>query len=546
MIWIVALVTAAAAAVGWLIARTVTGPLVRLTRAATDVERSGRLDVDVPAPADDEVGRLGGAFNGMLRALAASPRRPAPAGRGRRPRAAHPVDERAHEPGRAAPAPRPRPRHPWPRSSTTCTPRPRSSSRSSRRWSPSPTASRRRAGRAASRWPLGRGVAARAERRHSRPVSVVADDSVVEAPPPALERAISNLIDNATKFDTSGGPIDVTVVEGVRHRARPRPGHRPGRPAAGVRPLLPGRRGPLAARARASACPSSAPSPSATAGRRGRRPSGRRGGGRVQLRLAALVAPTGAGSIRCRCARTTYVVGLDGSEHAQASLDWAQAVAGPDDAIIVAHAWELPVVTGLRDRPDGRPDDRRAGVRGLPRRRPSASAPTRGSRAGSSPGTPGATSSTWPRRRRRESRLVVGHGGSSKASLLLGSTANYVIHHTDAAVVVVRGELRLPVRRVAVGVDEGERDDPDAHSLAALRWAVNLPGVERIDVAHADFVPAVAAGPVASRGWSPTRRVAEDNQLLGAPSSRPPTAPACRPTAPGSCPSSPPAPARSP
>ena len=32
----------------------------------------------------------------------------------------------------------------------------------------------------------------------------------------------------------------------------------------------------------------------------------------------------------------TYVVGLDGSEHAQASLDWAQAVAGPEDAIVVA------------------------------------------------------------------------------------------------------------------------------------------------------------------------------------------------------------------
>ena len=39
---------AAAAAFGWLVATTVTGPLMRLTRAATDVERSGRLDVAVP------------------------------------------------------------------------------------------------------------------------------------------------------------------------------------------------------------------------------------------------------------------------------------------------------------------------------------------------------------------------------------------------------------------------------------------------------------------------------------------------------------------
>ena len=69
---LVVLVTAAAAALGWLIARTVSGPLARLTRAATDVQESGRLDVDVPVGGDDEVGRLGAAFNGMLGALAAS------------------------------------------------------------------------------------------------------------------------------------------------------------------------------------------------------------------------------------------------------------------------------------------------------------------------------------------------------------------------------------------------------------------------------------------------------------------------------------------
>ena len=69
---LVVLVTAAAAALGWLIARTVSGPLARLTRAASDVEQSGRLDVEVPVGGKDEVGRLGAAFNGMLGALAAS------------------------------------------------------------------------------------------------------------------------------------------------------------------------------------------------------------------------------------------------------------------------------------------------------------------------------------------------------------------------------------------------------------------------------------------------------------------------------------------
>ena len=32
-------------------------------------------------------------------------------------------------------------------------------------------------------------------------------------PPPAVERAISNLVDNAAKFDRSGGPIDVVVAD---------------------------------------------------------------------------------------------------------------------------------------------------------------------------------------------------------------------------------------------------------------------------------------------------------------------------------------------
>ena len=120
-------------------------------------------------------------------------------------------------------------------------------------------------------------------------------------------------------------------------------------------------------------------------------------------------------------------------------------------------------------------------------------------------------------RRRREVTIVVGHGGSSKASLLLGSTANYVVHHTRCPVVVVRGELRLPVRRVVVGVDEeGDDEHPDDRSLAALRWALRLPGVERIEVSHADFVPAVAAGPVREPGLESEEAVAEDDVLLRA------------------------------
>jgi two-component system sensor histidine kinase MprB len=45
-------------------------------------------------------------------------------------------------------------------------------------------------------------------------VVVTADGSVVEAPPPALERAISNLVDNAAKFDPGSGPIEIEVAAG--------------------------------------------------------------------------------------------------------------------------------------------------------------------------------------------------------------------------------------------------------------------------------------------------------------------------------------------
>jgi two-component system sensor histidine kinase MprB len=69
---LVVLVSVAAALVGWLIASTVAAPVRRLTRAAEDVGSSGRLDVDVPGTGRDEVGRLGAAFRNMLGALAVS------------------------------------------------------------------------------------------------------------------------------------------------------------------------------------------------------------------------------------------------------------------------------------------------------------------------------------------------------------------------------------------------------------------------------------------------------------------------------------------
>lgn len=70
-IWSI-VVGGAAVTIGVLIANRVTASLRRLTIAAEHVESTGRLDVAVGERGDDEVGRLGVAFDRMLAALARS------------------------------------------------------------------------------------------------------------------------------------------------------------------------------------------------------------------------------------------------------------------------------------------------------------------------------------------------------------------------------------------------------------------------------------------------------------------------------------------
>jgi len=41
------------------------------------------------------------------------------------------------------------------------------------------------------------------------------------------------------------------------------------------------------------------------------------------------------------------VVGVDGSDEAQAAFDWALAHADDDDTVIACHAWSLPAVMGF-------------------------------------------------------------------------------------------------------------------------------------------------------------------------------------------------------
>ena len=514
---VVVLVTAAAA-----LARVADRPHGDRPAEAPDAGRHGRRAVGAARRrgAGLRQGRGRSARHGVQRdarragQLARSPATPR---RGRRPRAPHAVDQRANEPGRAAPPSRSRSRDAAARAGGSGD-RDRGArrvGRGDRRRSPGERSTRR----PATSFELGevaRTVAARAQRRHGRQVNVTADHSVVEASAPAVERAISNLVDNAAKFDRSGGPIDVVVADrsvvvhdrgpGIAAEDRERVFDRFYR-AEGARSLPGSGLGLSIVREVAER-------------NGGTVLVAERPGGGVSVGFTTVWRRTAGGAQRARCARvlpvTSYVVGLDGSEHAKAALEWARG------------RGRAP--TRRSSSPTrGRSRSSRATKRS-PRSTPStssgspASSSTRRSSSSGDPritgrlvtGHPGRSLVDLAEEVGQPVTIVVGHGGSSKASLLFGSTAHYVIHHTRRPVVVVRGNARLPVRRVVVGVDEGRRHEPDAPSLAALRWAFTLPGVEEVQVAHADFVPGVAAGPVREPGVESDEETTEDDAALRA------------------------------
>jgi len=193
---------------------------------------------------------------------------------------------------------------------------------------------------------------------------------------------------------------------------------------------------------------------------------------------------------------STYVVGVAGDPDRQPSLEWASAVAGPDDAIVAVHAWEIPVVTGYES---VAAVDTRAIETGAEEYLDRVVAGRADARVHGqlTTGHPGQALVDATAEAGDDAVVVVGHAGSSKVALLLGSTANYVVHHARAPVVVVRGDVRVPVRTVVVGVDDPHEGHPDEPSLHALRWALTLPGAKRVEVQHAAFVPGVAAGVIA-------------------------------------------------
>ena len=203
-----------AAVAGWLFARGLTKSLRQLTEAAGEVSSTGRLDIDVSANGRDEVGRLGTAFASMLGALSRS-----------REEQQRLVQDAGHE-----------------------LRTPLTSLRTNvdvlRRHADLPgemrakvlddldtevaelsslveevvaVGSGRSSDEPAVRVQLSDAVEAaveRVRRRTGRIITTDLDDAVVLAQRSLLERAVTNLLDNAAKFDASAQPIEVTARDG--------------------------------------------------------------------------------------------------------------------------------------------------------------------------------------------------------------------------------------------------------------------------------------------------------------------------------------------
>lgn len=213
--FLVIAVSLVAAAVGWVLASTVAAPLRRLTRAAEEVEASGNLDLAVAEPRADEVGRLGAAFQSMLAALQRS-----------RTEQQRLVQDAGHELRTPLTSLR--------TNLSVIRRHPDMGSEMQERILDDldgevreltdlvnelvSIASGELADQPADVIDLGalaESVGARVARRKDRVVDVdVGAAGIVLAPPAGLERAITNLIQNAAKFDTSMGSIEVVVRGG--------------------------------------------------------------------------------------------------------------------------------------------------------------------------------------------------------------------------------------------------------------------------------------------------------------------------------------------
>lgn len=202
-----------AAALGWVIARQISRRLERLTAAAEEVATTRRLEVQVPVGGSDETGRLGVAFNEMLAALARSKQDQQRL-----------VQDAGHE--LRTPLTSLRTNVFTLRRSAQLTDEQRqqvlddleSESEELTRLVDEvvEVATDRRGDEPEQEvrlGPLVERVATRAAQRAGREVQVTVDDTIVPGRPLALERAVTNLVENALKFDPVG-PVSVVCDRG--------------------------------------------------------------------------------------------------------------------------------------------------------------------------------------------------------------------------------------------------------------------------------------------------------------------------------------------
>ena len=215
MALVAAVVAVIAASIGWFTVSGVTRRLRRLSTAVEEVATTGRLDVATPQSGNDEAGRLGRRFSDMLAALSSS-----------REQQQRLVEDAGHE--LRTPLTSLRTNLDVLRRHSDIAPDVRAqiitdidrdvADLESLVEEVVSLAADRHADELPQRVVLREHVATvveRAARRSGRMVNLSADGSVCVVRPQLFERAVSNLVDNALKFDTTGGPIEVDVTKGT-------------------------------------------------------------------------------------------------------------------------------------------------------------------------------------------------------------------------------------------------------------------------------------------------------------------------------------------
>lgn len=209
---LVGLVAVVLAVVGWVIAGRVAAPLRRLATSADEVGSTGRLDVPLPeAEGNDEVGQLTTAFSSMITAL-------------RRSQAEQQrlVQDAGHE--LRTPLTSLRTNLSVLRRHQNMAPDMRGEILDDLDGEVGELTSlvnelvSAASGELTAQPPelldltsVARDVAGRIGRRRGRTIDVTGQAAGVVAPRAGLDRAVTNIVDNACKFDASGGTIDVMV-----------------------------------------------------------------------------------------------------------------------------------------------------------------------------------------------------------------------------------------------------------------------------------------------------------------------------------------------